>query len=169
MNLTRAASRPPKCLLINTITGEAMEPMFNPTQISEEMQAHFQRHQAPGVSWETLHYTGTSNRTFKGIEFYVDRFFAEAQPSAQDIREFRAFLRAFMAPSAAQDGAPNNTPPRMLFIWPDVAVMEAVVLDLEFQYKQFNVYSELLVYTATCSLEAVAVRPVTSELLRQDL
>ena len=169
MNLTRAASRPPKCLLINTVTGEAMEPLFNPAQITEAVQANFQRHQPPGIAWETLHYTGTSNRTFKGIEFYVDRFFAEAQPNAPDIREFRAFLKAFMAPPATQDGTPNNAPPRMLFIWPDVAVIEAVVLELEFQYKQFNTYAEVVVYTATCSLEAVALRPITSESLRQEL
>lgn len=169
MQLTQAASRPPKCLLINSLTGEAMEPMFNPTQVQEQMQARYQRHQAPGLAWEPLHYVGTSNRTFQGVEFYVDRFFAQAQSDAVDIREFRAFLRAFMAPPEASAGTPSGAPPRLLFIWPDVAVMEAIVTELDFQYRQFDAFAGVLVYTATCSLEAVAMRPVTSESLRQEL
>jgi hypothetical protein len=146
-----------------------MEPLFNPTQVQEQVQARYQRHPALGLAWEPLHYVGSSNRTYQGVEFYVDRFFAQAQPSAPDIRDFRAFLRAFMAPPEASAGTPSGAPPRLLFIWPDVAVMEAVVTDLEFQYKQFDTYGDVLVYTATCALEAVALRPVTSESLRQEL
>jgi len=163
MSLAITATRPPKCLLINVHSGAQIEPLFNPTQVSEAVQVRYDRHHVAGLSHEVLQYRGTTNRRLSGVAFYLDRLFAEAQPGQPDIRAFRAFLRALTVPPRHSGGGLPSPPPRLLFIWPEVVVMQAVVTDLEFQYRQFNAYGELMVYTARCTLEAFEIERLTSE------
>lgn len=169
MSLAQAATRPPKCLLINVHSGAEIEPLFNPTQVSDVVQVRYNRHQVPGLSHEVLQYRGTSNRRLSGVEFYLDRLFAEAQPGAPDIRAFRSFMRALTVPPEHIEGGLPEPPPKLLFIWPEVAVLHAVVTDLEFQYRQFNAYAELMVFTARCTLESFEIERLTSERFAREI
>ena len=64
---------------------------------------------------------------------------------------------------------PDTAPPRTLFIWPKVLTIETVLTDLEFQYRQFGVDGEVLIYAATCGFEEILDVRVTSEMLRDEV
>jgi hypothetical protein len=148
MSIAQTTTRPPRCSLANIATGESIECLFNPSQLSEKVQVNWNRLSVPGLSHQVLQYQSTGNRQIGGVEFYLDRFFASRQPGDPDILQFRSFLRALTVPPAAM-----LAPPRTLIIWPKVITVETVLTDLEFQYRQFGVDSSVLVYTAVCGFE----------------
>ena len=162
MSITQTTARPPRCSLANIATGESIECLFNPAQLSEKVQVNWNRLSVPGLSHQVLQYQSTGNRQISGVEFYLDHFFASKQPGDPDILQFRSFLRALTVPPAA-----TLAPPRTLIIWPKVITVETVLTDLEFQYRQFGVDSSVLVYTAVCGFEEILDLRITSEQMRE--
>lgn len=162
-------TRPPRCSVVNVVTGESIESLFNPTQLVEKVQVNWNRLAVPGLSHQVLQYQSTGNRELSGVEFYLDRLFAAEQPGNVDIMEFRAFLRALTVPPEATEGVAATAPPRTLFIWPGVLTVEAVLTGVEFQYRQFGVDGRALVYAANVGFEEILDVRVTSEALRDDV
>ena len=168
MGIELAMVRPPRCLLVNVTTGESMECLFNPTQLSEKVQVNYNRLAVPGLSHQVLQFQSTGNRQIAGVEFYLDRFFAAEQPGDVDILDFRAFLRALTVPPEGTEGVVDTAPPRTLLVWPGVITIETVVTGVEFQYRQVAVDGTVLVYAATVSFEEILDARVTSEALREE-
>ena len=50
MSIDTVMVRPPRCSLVNVTTGEAMDCLFNPTQLSEKVQVNWNRLAVPGLS-----------------------------------------------------------------------------------------------------------------------
>lgn len=166
MSLAQASARPPRCTLVNESSGESMECLFNPEQLSEKVGVNWNRLAVPGLSHQVLQYQSTGNRVLSGVEFYLDRLFAAAQPNAPDVMEFRNFLLALTVPPEGARHVANNAPPRVLIIWPSFLTVEAVLTDVEFRFIRFAVDGSPLVYTAACSFEEILDVRVTSEELR---
>ncbi len=162
-------TRPPRCVLVNVTTGEPLECLFNPTQLTETLQVNWNRQVVPGLSHQVLQFQSTSNRQLTGVEFYLDRFFANDQPGEPNILEFRAFLRALTVPPASTTGVLPTASPRVLLIWPNVVTIECIVASVDFQYRQLAVDSMLLAYAASVTFEEVLDRRVTSEDLRRQV
>ena len=167
MGIELAMVRPPRCLLVNVTTGESMECLFNPTQLSEKVQVNYNRLAVPGLSHQVLQFQSTGNRQISGVEFYLDRFFATEQPGEPDILDFRSFLRALTVPPEGTEGVVATAPPRTLLVWPGVITVETVVTGVEFQYRQIAVDGTVLVYAATVSFEEILDVRVTAEQLRE--
>lgn len=166
MSFDGAIARPPRCILVNVTTGESMECLFNPTQLSEKLQVNWNRLAVPGLSHQVLQFQSTANRQLSGVEFYLDAFFAAEQPGDVNILEFRAFLRALTVPPEGTEDVASTAPPRVLFIWPEVITVECVVASVEFTYKQLAVDGAVLVYAASVTFEEILDARVTSEELR---
>jgi len=162
-------TRPPRCSLVNVVTAESIECLFNPTQLVEKVQVNWNRLAVPGLSHQVLQYQSTGNRELSAVEFYLDRTFAAEQPGDVDIMEFRAFLRALTVPPEATEGVAATAPPRALFIWPGVLTVEAVLTGVEFQYRQFGNDGRALVYAANVNFEEILDVRVTSEALREEV
>jgi len=169
MPIELAMVRPPRCVLVNVTSGESMECLFNPTQLTEKVQVNWSRLAVPGLSHQVLQFQSTANRSLAGVEFYLDRFFATEQPGEPDIMEFRSFIRALTVPPAGTEGVVDTAPPRTLFIWPEVITVETVVTDVEFQYRQVAIDGRVLVYAATVTFEEILDVRVTSEELREEV
>ena len=169
MSFDGAIARPPRCVLVNVTSGESIECLFNPTQLSEKLQVNWNRLAVPGLSHQVLQFQSTSNRQLTGVEFYLDRFFATEQPGDPNILEFRAFLRALTVPPAGTEGVLATAPPRVLVVWPNVLTIECVVASIDFQYRQLAVDSSVLVYAASVTFEEVLDTRVTSETLRRQV
>ena len=122
----------------------------------------------PGLSHQVLQYQSTGNRQLPGVEFYLDRFFAEEQPGAPDILAFRSFLRALTVPPAGTQDVAGTAPPRVLVIWPQVVTVEAVVTDVEFFYEKIGADGQVLVYAATVGFEEILDFRQTAEALRKE-
>jgi hypothetical protein len=166
MGLDVARSRPPRCVLVNTTTGESMDCLFNPTQLSEKVGVNYTRQVVPGLSHQPLQYQSTGNWQVPGVEFYLDAYASAALPNDPGIAHFRAFLRSLTVPPAGTEGVVATAPPRVLFVWPNVLTVETVLTEVEFQYRQFGSDGAALVYTATCTFEQILDVRVTSEALR---
>jgi len=169
MPIELAMVRPPRCVLVNVTSGESMEGLFNPTQLTEKVQVNWSRLAVPGLSHQVLQFQSTANRSLAGVEFYLDRFFATEQPGEPDIMEFRSFIRALTVPPSGTEGVVDTAPPRTLFIGPEVITVETVVTDVEFQYRQVAVDGRVLVYAATVTFEEILDVRVTSEELREEV
>lgn len=169
MALSPALARGPRCVLVNVTSGEAMECLFNPAQLVERVDVRWAHLAVPGLSHEVLQFQNTGNRQLPEVDFYLDAFFAAEQPGHVDILNFRAFLRALTVPPRGTEGVPATSPPRVLFIWPDVLTMECVVASVAFQYRQLAVNGGVLVYAATVTFEEVLDARVTSEALRGEV
>lgn len=169
MPIELAMVRPPRCVLVNVTSGESMECLFNPTQLTEKVQVNWSRLAVPGLSHQVLQFQSTANRSLAGVEFYLDRFFATEQPGEPDIMEFRSFIRALTVPPFGTEGVVDTAPPRTLFIWPEVITVETVVTDVEFQYRQVAIDGRALVYAATVTFEEILDVRVTSEELREEV
>ena len=120
MTITQSIARPPRCSIANVTTGESIECLFNPTQLTEKVKINWNRLAVPGLSHQVLQYQSTGNRQVTGVEFYVDKFFATKQPGNSDILRFRSFLRALSVPPAEM-----LAPSRALIIWPKVLASRA--------------------------------------------
>ncbi len=166
MPRTAALARPPRCVLVNVETAESLECLFNPKDLTEKVDVNWSRRAVPGLSHQVLQFQSTGNRQLSGVEFYVDRFFAEASGQDTDILDFRGFLRSLTVPPAGTEGVAATAPPRVLFIWPEVITIECVVASVEFQYKQLAVDGTVLVYAASVGFEEILDARVTSEELR---
>jgi len=169
MALSSAVVRAPRCHLVNVVTGESIDCLFNPTELSEKLSVNWNRLVIPGLSHQLLQFQSTGNRQLSNVEFYLDRFFAAEQPGSPEILEFRAFLRALTVPPAGVEGVPASAPPRALFIWPNVVTVECVISSVEFLYKQVAVDGTVLVYTAAVTFEEILDARVTSEELRAEV
>jgi hypothetical protein len=112
MGIELAMVAPPRCVLVNVTTGESMECLLNPTQLSEKVQVHWNRLAVPGLSHQVLQFQSTGNRQLSGVKFYLDRFFAVEQPGEPDIMDFRRFLRALTVPPEGTEDVPATAPPR---------------------------------------------------------
>ena len=150
--MTPSYVRPARCVLVNVATATSMECLFNPQQLTEKVQVHWNRLAVPGLSHQVLQYQSTGNRQLAGVELYMDRFFAAEQPGDADILAFRSFLHELTTPIALPD---IQAPPRVLVIWPKVVTIEAVLTELELDYRQFALDGSILVYTATCTFEEI--------------
>ena len=168
MSFDGAIARPPRCVLVNVTSGESMECLFNPTQLSEKLQVNWNRLAVPGLSHQVLQFQSTGNRQLSGVEFYLDRFFAEAGESDADVLDFRRFLLALTVPPEGTEGVAETAPPRVLVIWPELLTIECVVASVEFHYKQIAIDGSPLVYTATASFEEILDVRVTSEERRSE-
>ncbi len=167
MSLQRTTARPPRCALVNVTTGEAMECLFNPAQLTEKVSVNYSRLQVLGLSHQPLQFQSTGNRTFPGVDFYLDRSFAQAQPGSPEILEFRAFLHALTVPPSATEGVVATSPPRTLIIWPGLLTVEAVLTEVEFKYQQLATDGTVLIYTATVGFEEILDTRVASEQRRR--
>lgn len=167
MGMAQAVARPPRCSLMNVDTGESMDCLFNPTQLTERVQVNWTRLAVPGLSHQVLQFQSTGNRELDGVEFYLDRLFAAAQPGDPDIMTFRAFMRALTVPPAGAADIAGGAPPRTLVVWPGVLTVETVITGLELEYRRFGVDGRVLLYAAVCSFEEILDLRVTSEELRR--
>jgi hypothetical protein len=163
MPLSAALARATRCSLVNVQTAEAIECLFNPTELVEKVQVGWNRLTVPGLSHQPLQFQATGNRQLAGVEFYLDRIFAAEQPAAPEVLDFAAFLRALTVPPAAEGGVLAGAPPRVLVVWPEVLVLEAVVTDLAFAFRRFGADGRVLAYVATCTFEEILDARVTSE------
>jgi len=146
------AARPPRCTLVNLGTQERMECLLNPETLTEKLGIIYRRISVPGVGHQFLQYDSTSNRIVPGLELVLDKRLGKASASEPDILAFRDFLRALARPS--QSDLPT-APPAALFVWPKVLSLECVLTELEFRYQVFAAEGDVLMYTATCTLEEV--------------
>jgi len=162
MALADSMGRPARCSLVNVTSGESFDCLFNPPQLEERIEVRWSRLSPLGLGHQVLQYESTGSRTFGGVEFYVDRFFASAVETDPDVLAFATFMRALTQPPVSADTIGAAAPPRVLVVWPNVVTIETVVTELDLHFTDFARDGSVLLYTATCSFEQILdVQPAT--------
>ena len=141
---------PARASLVNLATRAQLDGFCNPEQLSERLSATWNRISPPGLGYQVLQFGGTANRQLPSIELTFDRF--QIGADAPSVETVRAFLGALVAPAVAT--APS-APPHVLFVWPALLSIEAIVASVDLAYRQFAADGSALVFAATIALEEV--------------
>ncbi len=162
-------SGPPKASFFNLSSGEIKDFFFNPTTLEQNMgTANYDRVSYPGLPHQRLAYQGNTNPTV-ALEIYVDKIFLDqANQRSIDVVDFKKYLQALMLPVEGDGLTVGSAPPRVIFAWPNVVHFTAVARSLVFQNRTFSQETaEVLIYTATLTLEEVRDVRLSSEEVRQ--
>ncbi len=129
-----------------------LTPQFNPTEFTEKLGVNWARKIVVGQSHEVLHYVNTTNNGFT-----FDLFFdADTQDQADRNLVARKFLQAVCFPRRINAGLNlAGAPPRLLFIWPQMISLTAVMLNVEFRYQRFSATGVPIEFVASVSIEEV--------------
>lgn len=121
--MTTAKATPERVSFTNIVTGETLEAQLNPKQFSASVSANYASLQPPGAGYEPLQYTGTGNPSFPVELLFVVR----SQDEVARLDEARRFFLALLYPRRGQVWIRQAAPPRVLYLWPNVASVVCVV------------------------------------------
>lgn len=165
MSMIAALATPPRMHLIDLTTGEDREVMFNPEQITEEVQVAYTKLTVPGMSHQPIQYTNTGNHAIP-IELYMEAHTARARDTLDD---WRRFVLSLAYPKGNAGSINDGAPPRVLFVWPNVWSFSCVLLGLRIASTQFSVEDlRITRCTATLTLEEIRDVRLTSEDVRRN-
>ncbi len=160
---------PPKASLFNLSSGETKDFFFNPTTLEQNMgEVNYDRIGYPGLSHQRLAYQGNTNPQVP-IEVFVDKISLDAANGTDvDVEDFKNYLQALTLPVEGDGFTTGSAPPRVIFAWPNVTNFTAVLRNLSFQNRTFSQETgQVLIYTATFTLEEVRDQRLSSEEVRQ--
>ena len=154
MSLLEAVQAPAEKMTITKIDDPRTQftPQFNPTEFTEKLGVTWARKTVIGQSHKVLHYINTENN---GFEFSL---FFDARTREQAERNLiaRKFLQAICFPRRVMAGnTPGGAPPRLLFIWPQMISLTAVIDSVEFTYTQFAATGLPISFIARVVLEEI--------------
>jgi hypothetical protein len=140
--------------IVNTVTTEAMEVPFNPTEFEEIVEANYARLTVPGLGYEPLQFIGTKNTKYN-LDLYCDGLTGLAAEEVNGIHQFRRFLMALCYPQRSATSVAGGGAPRALFIWPNVVRLTCVITQITFRHTRFNLEGKTVLYTARVALEEI--------------
>ncbi len=118
-----------KVRFVNLESLEERLAQFNPAEFTKSIGVDWKRYAIAGLGYEPILYTKTGNQ-----EFSLTLPWRVTRPSEkEDFEQFSRFIEACCYPSA-----PGNSPPDVLFVWPEVVAVPVKVTSCSVQYTLFN-------------------------------
>lgn len=153
-----------KVKLINTVTNEEMQALYNPEELTEHISVvRESQRRLKGLPRERYSHT---ERQAWAMTFYVDD--AEYDDNPFLIGEFKRFIRSLCYPVELANGEIAD-PPDVLFMWGDLLTELCHVSgDVEFRFTRFRKDLNAMVYTARITLKEAGYTLITSESARND-
>ncbi len=156
---------PARMSIANMRTGESIEVFFNPTELEKRFSVNWNRQKVPGLSHEPLQFSNVGNLQCP-LELYAHAIDGESD-TTELILDFENFIMSLCYPSENGDSIVNGAPPRVLFVWPNVASFQAVITgDVSFKHTQFAFDGYSLRYMATITIEEIRDTRISSEEVR---
>jgi Contractile injection system tube protein len=158
-----AGQTPARMSIANVSSGESVEAQFNPTEFEEALEVNWARQTVPGLSHQPLQFVNTGN-----AKFTLELNFEVQDPTTdlEQIHRARRFLQSLCYPRRGAGDVIGGGPPRVLFIWPNVASLTCVINTLSFKYGRFNLDGTPVQFTAKVTLEEIRdVRLVSEDVL----
>lgn len=163
MTMSAAIVTPARLHLIDLSTGEDFEALFNPEQVTEEIQVAYSRLVIPGMSHQPLQYSNTGN---EGLQF--DLYSVGHTPGERErVEDFRRFLQSLCYPKGDAGTIDDGAPPRVLFVWPRVWTFTCVITHLRFVHSQFTVGGQISRSMASVTIEEIRDIRLTSDDVRR--
>jgi hypothetical protein len=133
-----------------------LEVLLNPSSMEEVIAANYRRLDVIGQSHKPMQYLGTDNHKFR-IEIFLSAS-GRGKRVARRILDNRQFLMSLMYPRRASPGAmvPAISPPRVLFFWPEMISLTALVPRVSISHEMFWVQGSTR--QMRCAVEIEEVR-----------
>lgn len=143
---------------------------MNPTELAEQINVNWKPQAPIGMSHPRLQYSSTGSHSLPAVTFLVDAHLIAREtrrnPTADEILDFKRFLQALTVPPMQAMDIAGGSPPRVLFIWPQVVNLICVVQQLGFRHLRFAADGTPLRYEARVSFSEIRDVRMTSEDLR---
>jgi len=154
---------PARMHLSDLKTLETMNAQFNPAEFDEIVKVRWARLPSPGLSHERLHYDQTENHkiTFELI------FDAMEGGTVEGNLDARNFLLSLCYAKAGARTVSDGEPTRVLFVWPGMVSLTAVIGEVKIKHTRFNKEGRSTFFKADISLEEIRDERLTSEEVRQ--
>ena len=140
---------------------------MNPTELEESIDVNWVEQRVVGHSHPILQYTGTGPHNLPGVKFYVSAHALSQERNknldGDDVLEFKRFLQSLTVPRGNAGDIVGGSPPRVLFIWPNVVSLVCVVRNVRFRHLRFARDGSVLVYVATVTFSEIRDARMTSE------
>jgi hypothetical protein len=136
---------PPRAAIRNIDSGERFNFQFNPEAFTEAFGVNYAKHTVPGLSFEIMNYINTKNVTIP-LSIYLSQGLKDEAPigmsanEGNDVNELlnaKSFLQSLVYPVETPAGS-WLAPPLVMFVWPSVVTMVAVVTSLSFGHQRFS-------------------------------
>lgn len=157
-----ADQAPRRMCLVNYETGEDMEVQFNPTQVTVELEAFFNKLKVAGQSHEELQYGNTGN-TRVSFELAWDALAA----TGPDLTDVNAFFLSLLTPPQTVSSVSTGAPPRVLFSWPNWICMLTAYPKLKIVTTRWDSDGAPTYQRISVELEERRTRRLGSELVRR--
>ena len=156
-------TKPNRMYITDLTTLETMEAQFNPAEFDEVLKVRWARFNSPGLSHERLHYDQTENHKVS-FELTYD---ALAGATVDGNLDARNFLLSLCYPKAGARTVNDGEPTRVLFVWPNMISISAVIGELKFKHSRFNKQGKSTFFKVDVQLEELRDTRLTSEDVRQ--
>jgi len=123
---------PVKVSFTNVETAETHVAQLNPKGFAAAVGANYANVQPPGAGYEPVQFSGTGNPTFPVELLYVARSSIEAEA----IDDARRFFLSLLYPRRGQSSVRQKAPPRVLYVWPEVASVVCVLRSFSTQQQR---------------------------------
>jgi hypothetical protein len=151
---------PPKMTITNLTLDETVTAQYNPASFEEEIASVWTKQKVPGLSHQVKQFEHTDDLTITlTLEFDATN---GGRKGWEMIMHARRILQASVYPIAGAGNVRTGGAPRLLFVWPSLIALTCVLTRLRFSYERFNVYGELVMYSAALTLEEIRDVLITS-------
>jgi hypothetical protein len=120
---------------------------------------------APGSSHEKLHYDHTENHK---VTFELTYDALTGDGAVDDNLDARKFLMSLCYAKRGARTVREGAPSRILFVWPEMISITAVISELKFKHQRFNAEGKSTFFKVDVSLEEIRDLRLTSEEVRQN-
>lgn len=153
--------RPARMTFGNLATGKTWEAQYNPTELEEHVKPVWAKLKPIGSSHDIPHYMGTESHGFSfDLAFQA---LNDDGTKLDDIQASRRFLLSLCYTSRSAQTIQAAQPARILFVWPTMVSLSAIIVDLKFKHTDFNRAGTSTRMVATVSLEEAAQQRIYSE------
>ena len=140
-----------------------MSAQYAPTELTESGGAEYAELTVPGLSHKIQQFTCGKNLTLKP-EFEFNQLVNPQVPIAKQ----RLFVQSLVVPSKKAQNVLTGSPPRVMFLWPNLFAMTCRVLDFEFKHSFFAPTGDDAIFKVTLTLaEARDTRLYMEDVLTQ--
>lgn len=131
-----------KASLVNMDTNETYKFMYNPTELKSRVVPFWAKQEVMFRSHPRWQYKSTDAKEWK-FQLYLHANSSGAQgliniiPLSKNINKDLAFLESLCYPIAGK-GLAKRRPPRVRFVWPQLANVPVIITEVGATYKKFN-------------------------------
>lgn len=155
----------PKMSLTNIVDPiDTIFAQFNPEEIREQLRSVWERITIPGLSHQRLNYVSSDN--------YKTRFTLKYdatgrdQATQEEFEDNRKWIHAHFHPRGGADSILGGEAPRILFIWPGLISLTAIIDGADFRLKRFSSELKLLAWEVAIELSEIRDARLTFEEVR---